>query len=65
MRAIKNALEKFTQEDMEGMTAGPISFTTTDHRPQSNESIYKLDQNGTLSFVNRFNIGLVPDWLGY
>jgi ABC-type branched-subunit amino acid transport system substrate-binding protein len=62
---IKTALEKFDNVDLEGMTAGPISFSETDHRPQSTESIYQLDSNGTLAFVDRFTIALIPDWLGY
>jgi ABC-type branched-subunit amino acid transport system substrate-binding protein len=62
---IKNALESFKELDLEGLTAGPISFTGADHRPQSNESIYKVDANGTLAFVNKFSVALVPDWLGY
>lgn len=36
---LKNVLETFKQQDMEGLTAGPITFSATDHRPQSNESI--------------------------
>lgn len=62
---IKNALEKFTQQDLGGLTAGPITFTTTDHRPQSNEVIYKVDSGGNLAFVDRYSITLTEEWLGY
>lgn len=62
---LKNALESFSQMDMEGMTAGPITFTAADHRPQSNESIYRVDENGQLAFVNKFSLSLVSEWLGY
>lgn|GEM_PF-5074351 len=62
---LKEALEKFNNVDMSGVTSAPISFSPTDHRPQSGESIYKLDINGQLAFVNRFNIPLVADWLGW
>lgn len=62
---IKNALEKFTAQDLGGLTAGPITFSPTDHRPQSNEVIYKVDANGNLAFVDRFSITLTNEWLGY
>jgi ABC-type branched-subunit amino acid transport system substrate-binding protein len=62
---LKSALESFNGQDVDGLTAGPITFTGGDHRPQSSASIYRVDQNGSLSFVNKFAIGLVPDWLGY
>jgi branched-chain amino acid transport system substrate-binding protein len=62
---IKNALETFKNISMSNMTAGPITFTAGDHRPQSTEVIYKLDANGQFQFVNNYSIELVPDWLGY
>lgn len=62
---LKEALEAFTNVDLGGVTAAPISFSTMDHRPQSGESIYKLDANGQLVFVNKYNIPLIADWLGW
>lgn len=62
---VKEALETFSGETMNGVTAAPISFSPTDHRPQSGESIYKLDANGQLTFVNKYDIPLIPDWLGW
>ena len=62
---LKEALEAFANVDMGGVTAAPISFSTMDHRPQSGESIYKLDANGQLVFVNKYNIPLISDWLGW
>jgi hypothetical protein len=50
---------------MGGVTSATIGFTPKDHRPQSGESIYKLDANGALVFVSRYNIPLVDDWLGW
>ena len=62
---LKNALETFRLVDMGGLTAGPISFSPKDHRPQSNASIYKLDGTGQLAFVDKLSISLVNEWLGY
>lgn len=62
---IKNALESFKNATMSNMTAGPIAFSATDHRPQSTEVVYKLDESGQFAFVNHYSIELVPDWLGY
>jgi branched-chain amino acid transport system substrate-binding protein len=62
---IKNALEQFKAQDLGGLTAGPITFSPTDHRPQSNEVIYKVDASGNLAFVDRFSITLTAEWLGY
>ncbi|WP_394834630.1 ABC transporter substrate-binding protein [Pendulispora rubella] len=62
---LKNALETFRLVDMGGLTAGPISFSAKDHRPQSNASIYKLDSKGELAFVDKLSISLVNEWLGY
>lgn len=62
---LKNALETLKDADLDGMTAGHVTFTPTDHRPQSNEAIYQLDAKGQLSFVNSTSIELREEWLGY
>jgi hypothetical protein len=62
---LKNALETFNSLDMQGLTADPISFSASDHRPQSGDNIYKLNKDGQFTFVKRYNIALVPDWLGW
>jgi hypothetical protein len=62
---LKRALETFQSVDTGGLTAGPVTFTPTDHRPQSTENIYKIDSTGQLSFINEYSIQLVPTWLGY
>lgn len=62
---LKAAFETFSSEALDGATAAPISFSPADHRPQSAMSIYKLDANGQLVFVNRYNLPLVADWLGW
>ncbi len=61
---LKNALETFQNVDT-GATAETISFSSSDHRPQSGESIYKLDDNGQLSFVAKYTVPQVSDWLGW
>lgn len=62
---LREALESFDQVTLDGMTAGPISFTAGDHRPQSNEAIYKINGQGVLEFVDRYSIRLDDEWLGY
>lgn len=65
---LKDALETFQNVVLEGMTAGPISFSAKDHRPQANESVYKLDAVNSRSgftFVDQYSIELAPQWLGY
>ncbi|WP_437663277.1 protein kinase domain-containing protein [Sorangium sp. So ce1182] len=67
---LKAALETFQNVVLDGMTAGPISFSPTDHRPQANESVYKIsasaDAGGVaFRFVDQYSIELDPRWLGY
>jgi branched-chain amino acid transport system substrate-binding protein len=62
---LKSALEGFDAVDTGGLTSGPISFSSTDHRPQSSESIYVVNPNNSFTFVSKYSIDLVSDWLGY
>ncbi|WP_437878904.1 protein kinase domain-containing protein [Sorangium sp. So ce513] len=70
---LKAALEGFQNVVLDGMTAGPISFSPTDHRPQANESVYVInagsagaDAGGVVfRFVDHYSIELDPKWLGY
>ena len=62
---LKNAFESFKDVDLQGMTAGRISFTSKDHRPQANTAVYKINSQNTLEFVDRYSIMLSPAWLGY
>ncbi|KYF63248.1 hypothetical protein BE11_03375 [Sorangium cellulosum] len=67
---LKAALETFQNVVLDGMTAGPISFSPTDHRPQANESVYAIsaraDAGGVVfRFVDQYSIELDPKWLGY
>ncbi|WP_437804857.1 protein kinase domain-containing protein [Sorangium sp. So ce1078] len=67
---LKNTLEAFQNVVLDGMTAGPISFSPTDHRPQSNESVYAISASGdagrvAFRFVDHYSIELDAKWLGY
>jgi hypothetical protein len=62
---LKTALEGFKGVTLDGMTAGPISFASSDHRPQANESVYMISATGVLTFVDRYSIDLDPKWRGY
>ncbi|WP_437651105.1 protein kinase domain-containing protein [Sorangium sp. So ce362] len=67
---LKNALESFQNVVLDGMTAGPISFSPTDHRPQSNESVYAIRASGdaggvAFRFVDYYSIELDSTWRGY
>jgi ABC-type branched-subunit amino acid transport system substrate-binding protein len=62
---LKNALESFQDVSLQGMTAGLVSFTATDHRPQGNAAVYKINDQDTLEFVDRYSIALDASWLGY
>jgi ABC-type branched-subunit amino acid transport system substrate-binding protein len=61
---LKNALEQFQQVVLAGMTAGPISFKPTDHRPQGSEWVYYL-RAGVLTLDNSYSLSLDSAWLGY
>jgi ABC-type branched-subunit amino acid transport system substrate-binding protein len=61
---LKNALEKFDQVVLAGMTAGPIRFMPTDHRPQGSEWVYYL-HGGALTLDKTYSLTLDPAWLGY
>src|SRR5262249_24443961 len=63
---LKNALESFRNVLLDGMTAGPISFSPTDHRPQSTASVYKLDSTNprsSFTFQDQYAIEQGPQWL--
>jgi branched-chain amino acid transport system substrate-binding protein len=65
---LKNALEGFKAVDLKGMTASPISFSASDHRPQSDEAIYAIVGSGAnlqLQYKTKYSISTQPEWLGY
>jgi hypothetical protein len=61
---IKAALESFSSIDTGGLTA-PISFTATDHRPNSKARIYSINSFGKLEYQDERSITLLPEWLGW
>jgi branched-chain amino acid transport system substrate-binding protein len=61
---IKAALESFSGLDTGGLT-GRLTFTPDDHRPQSSESIYKLNAAGQLVLESQRTIALDDLWLGW
>ncbi|HEX2689632.1 MAG TPA: ABC transporter substrate-binding protein, partial [Kofleriaceae bacterium] len=61
---IKTALEEFNGVDTGGLT-GRLTYSPTDHRPQSTESIYKFNSNGQLVLESQRTITMVDDWLGW
>jgi branched-chain amino acid transport system substrate-binding protein len=61
---IKAALETFSGKATAGLT-NPLTFTSTDHRPQSGGTIYKFDVNGKLVLEFERNIAMQGDWLGW
>jgi ABC-type branched-subunit amino acid transport system substrate-binding protein len=61
---LKEALESFEGVDTGGLT-GRLTFTPTDHRPQSTESIYKFDAAGKLVLEAQRTITMQQSWLGW
>ena len=61
---VKAALEQLTDFDTKGLTAAPITFTPTDHRPNTSLFVYKVDIAGDLVPVTRLNLERKPEWLG-
>jgi branched-chain amino acid transport system substrate-binding protein len=61
---VKTALEKIKDFDTGGLTAAPITFTPTDHRPNTTLFIYKVDANGKQVPVTKATLERRPEWLG-
>jgi serine/threonine protein kinase len=65
---LKNALESFRNVELDGMTAGPVSFSPSDHRPQMNEAVYMIatvNDQSVLKYVDQYSIERKSEWLGY
>lgn len=62
---IKEALETFRDEDLEGLTAGPLSFAPDDHRSQTRYNVYAIDAGGELVFDSDGSVQPGNLWLGY
>ncbi len=62
---IRDALDAFRLEDLEGLTAGPLSFTPSDHRSQTRYNVYAIDSDGNLVFDRGGSVQASNLWLGY
>lgn len=61
---LKQVMETFHNQDIEGF--GAVSYSATDHRPQSTGRLYQLAANGKLQQVAQpISIALQPGWLGW
>jgi hypothetical protein len=62
--ALTRAFERFQQRSIEGLAS--ISYSRTDHRPQSSARVYVLRSTGHLEPLGQpTSIALQPDWLGW
>ncbi len=61
---VKAALEQIRDFDTGGLTAAPITFTPTDHRPNTTLFIYKVDAEGKQVPVQSSTLERKPEWLG-
>jgi len=61
--SVKAALETITDLDMGGLTA-PITYTPTDHRPNTTLNINKIDADGKIVTVKTVTLERRPEWLG-
>jgi branched-chain amino acid transport system substrate-binding protein len=59
---VKTALETFKDFDMGGLT-NPITYTPTDHRPETKTAIYQI-KGGKLAKVAEYDMPRKPEWLG-
>jgi hypothetical protein len=62
---LKTYLERFDLQDMQGLTAGRLTFTPNDHRGQSTETIQNITASGVFSFVDTYQLSLDPSWQGW
>jgi branched-chain amino acid transport system substrate-binding protein len=61
---VKAALEQIHDFDTGGLTAAPITFTPTDHRPNTTLFIYKVNSEGKIVPVTKATLERKPEWLG-
>ncbi len=60
---VKAALESLKDFDTGGLSA-PITFTPTDHRPNTALKIYKINNKNKMEVVKAVSIERKPEWLG-
>jgi branched-chain amino acid transport system substrate-binding protein len=61
--SVKAALETLKDFDTGGLTA-PVTFTSTDHRPNTTLNINKMDAEGKIVTVKTVTLERRPEWLG-
>ncbi len=62
---IRDALNEFRDEEVEDLTAGPLSFDSSDHRSQTRYNVYAIDMDGNLVFDSDGSVQASNLWLGY
>jgi branched-chain amino acid transport system substrate-binding protein len=60
---VKAALETIKDFDTGGLSA-PITFTSTDHRPNTSLRIMKVNKDGKIEVVKQVSVERKPEWLG-
>jgi len=61
--SVKAALETLKDFDTGGLTA-PVTYTPTDHRPNTTLNINKIDEDGNIVTVKTVTMERRPEWLG-
>lgn len=61
--SVKAAIETLKDFDTGGLTA-PITFTPTDHRPNTTLNINKMDAEGKIVTIKTVTLERRPEWLG-
>ena len=61
--SVKAAIETLKDFDTGGLTA-PITYTPTDHRPNTTLNINKMDAEGKIVTVKTVALERRPEWLG-
>ena len=63
---LKEGFESLDNRSMDGLTAGPITYTSSDHRPQQRVYVYHLTGTGQLEQDGiPINTPLKAEWLGW
>ncbi|MBN1959784.1 MAG: ABC transporter substrate-binding protein [Deltaproteobacteria bacterium] len=63
--ALKNSFESFNEVYLEGLTASPITYTSSDHRPQATVAIYYIGNDNKQKIDDSLPLVLKDEWLGW
>ena len=64
-KSIKDVLENVSSYELGGLTP-PVSYSRTDHRPNSTVRVYRIDEDGELSYdAPDPSVALEEDWIGW